>query len=530
MSAAGASPSTFDGNALDRVIAYFAPRTGARRAHWRRAMAYYEAANPSRLRKGRTAPGTGNIAVQRAGRNLREQARYFEQNHDLARGVLAELVAKTIGPYGIVCEPQPRMADGTIHDEFASNVLSLWKEWQAAPEVTGAHDWASCQRLLCRSWMRDGETLAQLVSGFVDTLKHGSRVPFSLEMVEMDLVPFEYSMPPSIIQGVELNAWGRPLAYWVLLVPPGDVFQGYAIVPSNLKRVPADRMLCLKSVDRIRQIRGVSSFAAVLTRFDDLKDYEESERIAAKIAASMAAFIKKGTPDDYDAPTDGLQRDLRFRAGMVFDDLRPGEDVGTIDTKRPNPNLEQYRKGQLRALAAGTNASYSSIARDYDGTYSAQRQELVESHAHYQILASEFTSRIVRPVYERFIATAIAAGVLKLPKDVVPESADDALYLAPQMPWIDPEKEANAWVLLESAGYASGPEIIRRRGMNPHDTLAQEQRWREAVRRAGLTLTPLEGKVPKAPVPQSRADGAGPGEAGADDDAPAVLRRRKGGA
>lgn len=480
-------------NPLDRVIEWVSPSLAAKRAHYRRVLAYYDAAKPSRLRKGRTAPGTGNLSVQRAGRNLREQARYFEQNHDLARGVLADLVAKTVGPYGILCEPQPRTADGEIHDDFAGALLELWKDWGKVPEVTWEHDWPSTQRLLARSWFRDGEVAAQVVQGTTPYLDHGTVVPLSLEMLEMDLVPFEYSLPPTIVQGVELNAWGRAVAYWVLLQPPGDVFQGFAITPSNLKRVPADRMLRIKSVDRIRQVRGVSSFASVLERFDDLKDYEESERIAAKIAASMAAFIKKGLPDDYASPGDGTQqRELRFRPGMIMDDLRPGEEIGMIDTKRPNPNLETFRKGQLRPLASGTNSSYSSIAKDYSGTYSAQRQELVESYANYQILASEFTARIVRPVYERFVATAVAAGAVKVPKEVTPTSIDDAIYIAPQMPWIDPESEANAWVGLESAGFASAPEIIRRRGMSPHDVLAQEARWRRAVKAAGLSFTSMQ--------------------------------------
>src|SRR5690606_13587412 len=128
-----------------------------------------------------------------------------------------------------------------------------------------------------------------------------------------------------------------------------NVFAG-----SQTKRVPADRMLHLKNVHRIRQLRGVSVFASVLNRFDDLKDYEVTDRIAAKIAASMAAYIKKGAPED-STGGDGNegQRLMKFRPGMVFDDLRPGEDIGMIDTNRPNPNLETSRSGQLKAVAAG---------------------------------------------------------------------------------------------------------------------------------------------------------------------------------
>jgi len=53
---------------------------------------------------------------------------------------------------------------------------------------------------------------------------------------------------------------------------------------------------------------------------------------------------------------------------MIFDDLRPGEEIGTIDTNRPNRNLETYRSGQFKAIAAGAGPTFSSIARTCDGT------------------------------------------------------------------------------------------------------------------------------------------------------------------
>jgi lambda family phage portal protein len=237
-------------------------------------------------------------------------------------------------------------------------------------------------------------------------------------------------------------------------------------------------------------------FASVLNRFDDLKDYEESERIAAKIAASMAAFIKKGSPDLYEpSATNEGQRQMKFRPGIVFDDLRPGEEIGMIDTNRPNPNLETYRSGQLKAIAAGAGPTFSSIARSYDGTYSAQRQELVEGFAIYSTLANEFIGRIVRPVYEQFIATAIASGVLKVPAGVRVETLNDAAYMPPSMPWIDPKKEVEAWGMQEDRCYVSGPEIIRKRGGNPIDTLEQQSRWLREKDKQGI---PANAAVPAA--------------------------------
>lgn len=484
----------------DRLISWLDPVSGIRRAHARRVLAYYEAAKPDRLRKSRREPGSGNTAISRAGTGLRQQARHFEQNYDLALGVLNTLSANVIGPNGIGIEPQPRRADGSIDDALARQILDLWKDWQRRPEVTWQHDWPAMQRLLCRSWLRDGEVFAQVVSGIGPWLDHGTRVPLSLEMLEADYIPLDMqSSKPIIVQGIEINAWGRPIAYHVHKTDPLE--SGGLI--GQTKRISADAMLHIANRHRIRQLRGVSVFASILQRFDDLKDYEESERIAAKIAASMAAFIRKGAPDQYEPETDGQPRSMQMRPGMIFDDLKQGEEIGTIDTNRPNPNLETYRSGQLKAIAAGAGPTYSSISRTYDGTYSAQRQELVEGWNTYATLSNEFIGRISRPVYEAFIAAAVASGQLRPSSAIVRDTLDDAVYLAPQMPWIDPKKEAEAFGMLEDRCYVSGAEIVRKRGGNPIDTIEQQSRWQREKAASGITSP--ETKVESKPDPKIEA-------------------------
>ena len=481
-------------NALDRAIAYFSPAAAVRRAQMRRVLGYYEAGRKDNQRKQRRSLGSGNAEVRRAGRALRDQARHLEENHDLATGILNILVANIAGPNGVTIEPQPRTRSGEIHQELSKQINAVMRDWVKRPEVTWRHDWPGAQRIACRSWVRDGEMLSQLVTGNLRTLDHGTRVPFSLELLESDYLPMDMDdAGKGIIQGVEVNAWGRAVAYHLYKQHPGDVYRAFVGRGVDTKRVQAGNVLHLAMRHRLHQVRGVSVFAPVLARLDDLKDYEESERIAAKVAASMAAAIKKGAPDDYsnslDDDGDPEARDLRFRPGMIFDDLRPGEDIVTIDSNRPNPNLPDHRKGQLRAVASGTYCSHSSVAKDYDGTYSAQRQELVESWGVYGILQSEFIGQFVRPVYESLISAAVASGQLLIPADVDGQSLDDALFLAPQMPWIDPDKEAKAWERMEKNGHASGPEIIRRRGRNPADVLEQESTWREQWRGKGEVIT-----------------------------------------
>lgn len=495
-------------NPLDRLVSWIDPVAGLRRRAARTVLASsYDAAAPSRLRKWRTDRLAPNEIVGQAALPLRAQARHLERNSDLARGIMRALVNNTVGAAGIGIEPQPRDANGEIHEAYATALREAWRDWCRCPEVTKQHRWPRVQRLMARLWLRDGEGFAQMLQGDVQYLDHGTAVPLSLELFEADMVPLDYATD-RVKQGIERNAWGQRTGYYVYRDNPLEART--LARASDLKRIPAENMLHVANFDRIGQLRGVSEFASVITRLDDIKDYEESERIAAKIAAALTAYVKRGSPDLYDAGSqqdaDGnpVPRDLNIAPGMIIDSLGVGEEIGLIDSKRPNPQVIAFRQGQLRAVAAGVGASYSSISRDYNGTYSAQRQELVEQWVHYAVLADDFVGQFVQPVWEAFVAIADASGVVPRPRAIAPSLADDALFVAQAMPWIDPLKEASAWESLVRAGFASEVEAIRRRGGNPRDVLDQIATFRKAAGDRGLRFSSDAATGAGNPVPSDQ--------------------------
>jgi capsid protein len=151
--------------------------------------------------------------------------------------------------------------------------------------------------------------------------------------------------------------------------------------------------------------------------------------------------------------------------------------------------------------------SFSSLAKNYNGTYSAQRQELVEQYGAYGVLAFEAIHQIVRPIYERFIAAALASGELVLPRGTPVATLSDALYLPPSMPWIDPGREAEAFATMEEHAYMSGPEIIRRRGANPRDVLDQQSAWLQRKREWGIPDAPGAAAAVPAPAGDANQEG-----------------------
>lgn len=486
-------------NVVDRIVSYFAPQAALRRKAARAVLAHYEAGEPSRLRKFHRERGSQNEIVQRGAAAVRAQARHLVRNHDLSRGALRVLVNNVVGAHGIGIEPQPLRADGTVHTEYAAQLREAYQDWCRVPDVTGRMPWSRLQRAMARAWLRDGEVFGQMITGLRPDLDHGTRVPFSLEVFEADLVPMDYAdTNKRILQGIERNQWGKPTAIHVL---KSDVRTLGLPTSADTKRIPWERALHLATLDHIGQLRGVSEFASVITRLEDLKDYEESERVAAKIAAMLSAYVKRGTPDMYN-PDGGEapgSRSIAFQPGMIIDDLAIGEEIGMIDSKRPNPNLVTWRQGQLRAFAAGFGASYSSTSKDYNGTYSAQRQELVEQWIHYAVLCDEFTGEIVQPVWEQFVVAAHLSGVARMPADLKPGTADDTLFVAQAMPWIDPLKEANAWAALIENNLASEVEGIRRRGGNPEDVLKQRAEFRRRAKEMGVPLASPAAAAPDQP-------------------------------
>lgn len=480
-------------NPVDRLVAWLDPQRGLARLRNRTLLAHYEAARPNPQRKFRKDGGSPNHLVEQGAVPLRNQMRYLDRNHDLVVGSLDVLVNNTVGAHGIGVEFQPRTPNGEIHADYAAALSAAWRDWQRRPEVRWQHSYARCQRLLARTLYRDGEAFAQRLSGRVAGLDHGTAVPYSLELIEPDLVPMDHNdAARGIRQGIQYNAWVRPTGYWISKTHPGEA----TTLRQDLKVVPADRMLHLAHLSRIGQLRGVTRFASVIGRIEDIKDYEESERIAAKVAAMLTGYVKRQAPDGggYEGPLkddngNDLPRQVGLSPGTIIDTLAVGEEIGLIDSKRPNPNLITFRNGQLRAFAAGISASYSSISRNYDGTYSSQRQELVEQWVHYACLTDDFVSMAVQPMVEDFIRAADLSNVVPMPADLKPGTHDDVLYVAPSMPWIDMAKEATAWLTLSQAGFISEVEVIRKAGRNPDTVLEQIASWRKKVEEKELRFS-----------------------------------------
>lgn len=494
---------------LDRGLAVFSPRFVAKRMFARQVLSLYEGGRSTKRRRKSRDNSTGERLVVRDAATVRATVRDLERNYDLVDGALSTLVRNIIGPNGISIEPTPR--NGTaganyddIDDDFARDLLNAFREWSQRPEVTRTLNWVQAQDLACRSWLRDGDQFTQLVEGGAALIRHPSRVPLSIELLEADVCPLDHAPNDSVEAGIERNAWGQPTAFFFYKHHPGN---GRGYIDGDVKRVPAERVLHLAVRKRLSGLRGISLFAPAIDRLLDIKDYEESERTAARIAARIAAYIKRDasmewTPGPVETDANGapVERDFLLEAGAIFTDTAPGESIEMINPNRPNTVLEQFRTAMMRAVSRCIGLSYSSLSGDYDGTYSAQRQELVEAYDGYRMMSQQFVASFVQPVWERFVSLAIASGAVKVPAHIRPDSVAQASFRGPKMPWIDPLKEANGLKALFEARVESRTAVIAERGGRVQDKFEEIARERDLAAELGFPLD-TDNSAPADPPP-----------------------------
>lgn len=490
-------------NPLDSAIAFFAPGRAVKRAQARMALRHYESAEPSRLRTIKRSRQSIDHDTLRGAKTIREAARWMDQNYDLALGALDVLVRNVVGT-GIVPEPLTRLRDGTLASDFNTELSAWFTKWSRYPEVTGELDYSAAQRLKALTLFRDGESFTQYVQGEFPSQPHGTEVPFSIELIDPDYVPHWYYDPArNIVQGIGKNGWGKPNLYLVYRSNPRDSGGGSVVMAGGItggvfREITSANMQHLKPVRYIRQTRGISVFSSALERIEDIRCIDESERVAGVIASSMAAYVRRGNPDlfepekmERDEGGRPIPREHKFQPGMIFDFLEAGEDIGTINTTRPNANLGKFRDDQLRAATAGIGAGFSDTARNWEGTYSSRRQEANAMSIHYSTLWSYFCERGERPTWERLVQTLVAARLVRVPRDLDLTSLYEVDFSRPISAVIDRQKEVSADSEALETFQDTLVDVWRSRGKNPADM------WRKLADQAGK-LSGIKGAAPSS--------------------------------
>ena len=154
------------------------------------------------------------------------------------------------------------MLRGSKLDQPINDAIeSLWHQWSYAEycHTGGKLCFSDIERLLIRSIAESGEVFVRLVKQSFS----GSPIPLALEIIEADQLDDGLNgrslQGNEIRMGVEVDRWGRPIAYHFLGYHPGDYqFSNQQISSQRHNRVLAADVIHLYRMDRPGQTRGAS--------------------------------------------------------------------------------------------------------------------------------------------------------------------------------------------------------------------------------------------------------------------------------
>lgn len=383
-------------------------------------------------------------------RRIIELSRSLRRDNSHAGRFFQQWAAGVVGG-GFQLKSLPMDDDGSVDEAAAKAIEEAWEEWQRPENCTvqGELSWDQFKNISEQTVGCDGGVLLNPVRGYA-----GNRFGFAVQALEVDRMDIDYSMANngrggSIINGKEVNQWGAPVGYHILPTSPGE----YATANGGRRTfISADRIIHRFYPERLGASQGTPLVMASMSALRHLEKYEEAEVIAARIhACATMAVTDDGDPismnmDDEDDEIFNQTFQAELSAGGM---IAPpsGKSIDLLQSQHPNSAYPDFKKAVLRGASAYLN--YNNIGDDLEGVnYSSLREGKLQQNAIFKPFQKLNIDREERPIFEAWLEVQLVLGNIKINGKALPlsklEKFKRARFLPPRMPWVDPQKEANA--------------------------------------------------------------------------------------
>lgn len=441
-------------------------------------------------------------------RQLRNRARDLEKNDALVRRYLALVADNVVGHRGQVLQARNLLSNGSPNSQANDRIEAAWAEWGRAGECTmdGRQSLVEFQQQVVRAVARDGEALIRKVRGV-------GRFGLRLAMLDPDLLDDQSGTRTAgggnvIHNGVEVDGWGRPVAYHVWTQHLGE-----SGVDRKVVRVPASEVIHLTRPRRSGAVRAESWLAPVLTLIRHRNGYIEAAVVNARTGAAKMGFIQQSDEAAGIGPDpDAVPQEMEASPG-VLERLAPGETFAAFDPDYPTAQFGPFLTAMDHEIAAGLGVSHASLTGNLSQVnYSSIRAGLLTERDTWRTLQTWFADQFLTPVFEEWLRAAWAVGVLSL--RMLPDDYKAHRWQARGWDWVDPLKDVQAQALAVAFGFTTRGRVVGESGEDYEALLAEQERERDLEEHYGAT--PL---LPSGVVPST---GEGADDGGAKEAADAV--------
>lgn len=507
---------------VDRVVNYFDPVAGSRRAQHRAMQAStgaYDGASRTKrsMRNWFAFGGSADADLLPALPELRNRSRDLARNNPLAGGAINTVVTNVIGT-GLA--PQPTIdaevlglteEQAVAWQQQAAREFSLFADTKEC-DVTLAQNFYEMQGLAFRSVLENGDAFALTPM----IARHKTPYRTRLQLIEGDRCcnPENKRDTDQLAGGIEMDDLGAPVAYHFLRKHPG----GFAPTDRKWDRREAfgsgtgrRNVLHLFERRRIGQTRGIPYLAPVIEPLRQLGTYTEAELRAAVISGMFTVFIKteggEALPVDGE---DGPEPEYKLGSGAVITGA-PGDSVEVINPGRPNALFDPFVQSILRQVGVALELPFEVLVKHYTSSYTAARAAVLDAWRFFKLRRWWLSVNFCQPVYELVMDEAVANGRLAAPgyftDPLIRRAWLGCQWVGDAPGAIDPLKEAQASEKNLQIGRTTlAKETMAYDGSNWADNHRQQAREAEARRRDGLVAPPAADATPATPPEPPPAD------------------------
>lgn len=475
----------------------------------RQPLRSYTAAKINRLNQGWSVPvTTADAELKMALRTLRARSRELSRNNDYAKKFLRMCKVNVIGPNGITLQCKAKDPAGTLDKRANDMIEEAWYDWgrKGTCTVCGRMSWLDVQHLFIETVARDGEALVRKIRGF------DNKYSFALQFIEADHLDENHNVSTpgqnEIRMGVEVDGWGRPVAYHFLKSHPGDSSFSGMFGTKNYERFPASDIIHGYLVERSRQTRGVPWMHTAMSRMNTVGEYEEAELVAARIGASKMGFYERDPMsagmlpyDDKDAKGNLL---VEVEPGVI-EELPPGFKFTSFNPEHPTGNYGSFIKATLRGIASGLGVSYNSLACDLEGVnYSSIRSGVIEERDVWRQMQAWMIENFCDQVFSSWLEMSLLTQAIRLPYAKY-DKFNAARWSPRGWQWVDPEKDINASVTAINEGLSTRSAVASEQGLDLEEIFEQLAEEKKLAARYGIEFVKASAPAPAKEEPKNEA-------------------------
>ena len=484
-------------NLLDRAIAAVSPVRAVRRAAARTALEFVNSgygnygANLTKksMRGWMYHGGSPKEDIEDNLDVLRQRSRDAYMGIPTASAALKTMRTNVVAG-GLMPSPQIDADYLRLTNEQAealqAQLLREFALWADTPvcDADRVDNFYKLQQLAFLSYLMNGDAFALL------PMKEQPGQPYSLRVrvIEADrvcspdsydrLVPCEVKghRVHSIVQGVETDADGMVIAYWICNQHPLSSLSNQAGA-LEWTRVEAygssgrPNVLHVMNRERAGQRRGVPVLAPVLEALKQLGRYTEAEITAAVISAMFTVFIQSATvqngkPIGEALPPEQLidaqdQGTIELGNGAIVA-LNPGETVEFAKPEHPNSGYDAFFNAMVKEIGAALEIPPEVLEKQFTQNFSSARGSLNEFWRTCGMQRDWFSDDFCQPVYEAWLAEAVARGRIKAPgffgDPAIRKAYADCKWNGPSRTALNPSQEVEAAIKRVDAGFSTAEE------------------------------------------------------------------------